>query len=312
MPVEAASSGPRDLLWLSALLAGLGPQARAARAALAGGEGPEARARTCIDGGSPALIAVHAPGRRTWEAHVMEPDAGDGERRSWHGMRWAPGGKHQALHRTLYRSRRGDAAVAARHAAAAHGPQALEHFERFHARLGPSGLIYSVGTDPEDGGGPRVAWQLDRHVDAAALVEGLLDLADWRQAVAAIGAVQGIDFVRGAGPWSISIAPAAPQRGVRIGSTRWARAVDDAEKRRRFAAWIGGLGGDGAYAAGLYQLLDEARPQGSLESIGRAVEVDLAAGSVIAARAYLAVPRAPHPRPPASAGLSERSELCLG
>jgi hypothetical protein len=73
-------------------------------------------------------------------------------------------------------------------------------------------------------------------------------------------------------------------------------------------SWIAGFGGDGAYAGAVYQLLADLRGSNGRSSVGRAIEVDVRAGMVGEAIAYLATPVALHIPPPADTGLTQRSD----
>lgn len=282
MKISVKSESRVDILWLSALLAGLGNEARDACDGLGRAGVRLPSGRMCIDGGASALLAITAPGRRSWEAHVLT--GMDVDRQDWAGRRLGPDGEAITFERRMYRGRGQIAVVEARHAAAAAGEVAAAYFERWHRSIGPFGRVYSVGRDSR--GGVRVAWQIDRHVDVAGLIAPLIGRGNWLAAVRSLDAVHGFDLARSSGPWSLSIDITAPASGWRLGSTRWAWALDGAAKRERLARWITAHGGDGGYACALHDLLSgyEARHAGS---IGRAVEVDVCEGSVTAATAYL-------------------------
>ena len=282
MKISVKSESRVDVLWLSALLAGLGSEARDVCEGLGRVGGRSSEGRMCIDGGASALVAVTAPGRRTWEAHVL---AGiDADCQDWTGRRLGPDGEQIYLERRMYRGRGQAAAVQARIAAAAHDAAASACFETWHRAIGPFGRVYSVGRDSR--GRVRIAWQIDRHVDVAGLLVPLIGRGNWLAAARSLNLVHGFDLVRSTGPWSLSIDVTAPALGWRLGSTRWAWALDVDAKRQRLAQWITTHGGDGGYACALHDLLSgyEARHPGS---IGRAVEVDVCEGSVVAATAYL-------------------------
>ena len=282
MKISVKSESRVDILWLSALLAGLGNEARDACDGLGRAGVRLPSGRMCIDGGASALLAITAPGRRSWEAHVLT--GMDVDRQDWAGRRLGPDGEAITFERRMYRGRGQIAVVEARHAAAAAGEVAAAYFERWHRSIGPFGRVYSVGRDSR--GGVRVAWQIDRHVDVAGLIVPLIGRGNWLAAARSLDAVHGFDLARSSGPWSLSIDITAPASGWRLGSTRWAWALDGAAKRERLARWITAHGGDGGYACALHDLLSgyEARHAGS---IGRAVEVDVCEGSVTAATAYL-------------------------
>ena len=282
MKISVKSESRVDILWLSALLAGLGNEARDACDGLGRAGVRLPSGRMCIDGGASALLAITAPGRRSWEAHVLT--GMDVDRQDWAGRRLGPDGEAITFERRMYRGRGQTAVVEARHAAAAAGEVAAAYFERWHRSIGPFGRVYSVGRDSR--GGVRIAWQIDRHVDVAGLIVPLIGRGNWLAAARSLDAVHGFDLARSSGPWSLSIDITAPASGWRLGSTRWAWALDGAAKRERLARWITAHGGDGGYACALHDLLSgyEARHAGS---IGRAVEVDVCEGSVTAATAYL-------------------------
>ncbi|MCJ8056669.1 hypothetical protein GB928_025180 [Shinella curvata] len=282
MKISVKSESRVDILWLSALLAGLGNEARNACDGLGRAGVRLPSGRMCIDGGASALLAITAPGRRSWEAHVLT--GMDVDRQDWAGRRLGPEGEAITFERRMYRGRGQVAVVEARHAAATAGEVAAACFERWHRSIGPFGRVYSVGRDSR--GGVRIAWQIDRHVDVAGLIAPLIGRGNWLAAARSLDAVHGFDLARSSGPWSLSMDVTAPSLGWRLGSTRWAWALDGAAKRERLARWITAHGGDGGYACALHDLLSgyDARHAGS---IGRAVEVDVCEGSVTAATAYL-------------------------
>lgn len=291
-----------DVLWLSALLAGLGAEAEAACGKLGAAAVRSGAGRMCIDGGASALIALGAPGPRQWEAHVL---CGiDAEHQHWVGTGVGFGGQSRLLERRLYRGR-GEAALnQARAVASARGEAALACFDRWHRGLGSFGRIYSVGRESPDC--VRIGWQIDRHVDVPVLIAPLIGQDNWNAAAQSLNAVHGFDLARTAGPWSLSVDVAAPERGWRLGSTRWAWALDDPAKRQRLSRWIEGHGGDAGYACALHDLLS-GHKAGRTGSIGRAVEVDVRDGSVVAAIAYLGARLAsPHGLPGHSGGSDRR------
>jgi hypothetical protein len=271
-----------DVLWLSALLAGLGSEAQDAYEGLGRAGARSSEGRMCIDGGASTLVAVTAPGRRTWEAHVL---AGiDADCQDWTGCRLGPDGEQVHLERRMFRGRGQAAVTQARIAAAAHDPAATACFETWHRAVGPFGRVYSVGRDSR--GCVRIAWQIDRHVDVAALLAPMIGQDNWIAAAHSLNLVHGFDLARSRGPWSLSIDVAAPTPVWRLGSTRWAWALEGAAKRQRLAQWIADHGGDGGYACALHDLLSGCEV-GKSGSTGRAVEVDVCEGRVVAATAYL-------------------------
>lgn len=308
MMAREVEQGSRvDVLWLSALLAGLGTQAEAACEKLGVAAVQSGAGRMCIDGGASGLIALAAPGPRLWEAHVLcGIDAGH---QHWVGTSVGPGGQSLSLERRLYRGR-GEAALdQARTMASAHGEAALGCFDRWHRSLGSFGRIYSVGREGTDC--VRVGWQIDRHVDVQALLAPLIGQNNWNAAARSLDAVHGFDLAHTAGPWSLSVDVAAPERGWRLGSTRWSWAIDDHAKRQRLARWIAGHGGDAGYACALHDLLC-GHKAGRAGSIGRAVEVDVRDGCVVAAIAYLGARLSPPDRLPGHSGGSDRRLTWVG
>jgi hypothetical protein len=303
-------AGPEDPLWLSALLAGLGSDAAAAAAELKL-RSAAGHQRMCIDGGANALIAVGAPGGRRWEAHILSAtDPIDG-RQDWQGVRIS-GTDSQILTRSMFRGRSGTAAQVAHAAAIRAGQAAVSRFERWHGLIGPQGRIYSVGNEPDDRGGARVAWQLDRHAPVLRIIADLAGEAGRDVAVTSLSAVHGFDLSATSGPWSVALSVAAPECGARIGSTRWAWAVEDAGKRDRLARWIHAHGGDAGYAAALHDLIAGIAPSGQTRTIGRAVEIDIVDGRVTGAIAYLGTACPPPAIAQAEAGLLGRSVIWPG
>lgn len=297
--------GGPDIMRLGPLLAGLGGNNSLARM---GASSAAARhdARMCIDGGASALIAVAAPGPRVWEAHVLASVDAEAGSQDWAGTRIGPERVAVSLERRLYRGRSHAPVAYAEAIAADHAGQALSTFRNVHRQIGPSGRIYSVGREHIGTRyGIRIGWQIDRHVDVRDLLSPLVGAGNWAAAASSLADVHGFDLQRAGGPWSLSLDIVAPERGWRVGSTRWARALDDTGKRKRLTQWIASHGGDAAYAGALHDLI-RGSADNPVKSIGRAVEVDVAGGQVIAAIAYLGTASLPSRHTPDNPAQSDR------
>jgi hypothetical protein len=92
------------------------------------------------------------------------------------------------------------------------------------------------------------------------------------------------------GPWSIQRLLHTDESRVRIGTTCWARTLEDAAKRRRLVALIHRLGGDARFAEGIYKLIESSVPHHLGSRIGRAVEIELAEDQIEEMEFYLCVP----------------------
>ncbi|WP_370942049.1 hypothetical protein AB5J62_23370 [Amycolatopsis sp. cg5] len=268
--------------FLAALLAGLGAQARAVADALPGLDDGETErdGRTCLDGGSAAVFGVGAPGGRVLDLQVRPDPVSTLNVQRWHGVTAAKGETTRRWERRLYLGHNAEAFT--------HAESIVDdRFAPLHARVGPFGRIYSVTEDPVLG--PEIGWQFDRDVR----VRDIVDPALWRLATPLLDDLHGFAVSRTAGPWSLAARFGPSGVRVSLGTSRWAYSVEDQAKRRRLAHWIDSLGGDGRHAEALYQLANGYRGDTRGVRIGRAaeVEVDLEAGQVATARAYLALPR---------------------
>jgi YD repeat-containing protein len=296
--MNAAATESPPLVRLAALLAGLGAHAEEVAADLAwpaaAGPAPTPGAgRTCVDAGAGAVLAVRAPGRRRFDVQVRRrPAAPPDGAELWDGLVAGSAGGVRRWSRTVWPGRPG-------------GP--APEPDRLSGVLSASGRVWSVERDAA-GRTTAVSWQLDRHAAVAEVLERAGVGGCWAPAAAAFDRLHGFAVSATAGPWSVSRRHHAPGGAplIRLGTTRWAWSVDDAGKRRRLAEWISAFGGDGAYAAALYDLLVGARTGRPLP-VGRAVELDLAGEAIVAVAAYLvalppaAVPAVPRP------SLAERS-----
>jgi hypothetical protein len=292
--LAAAPAAAPPVLHQAALLAGLGPRARDVLAALAAPT-PGTQGHTCIDAGAPAVLAVSAPGPRRFDVHTRGGAGGAGEH-EWSGVRAGRGTPDLRFRRTVFTGRTGRAAVAAEAAAGTIG--AAGEFRAVHRSLGPNGRIWSVTLEPWAAG---VSWQVDRGVHAATALRALGCAGIWETAAEAVADVVGALPDPASGLWSIGVVfTGAGPFTFRVGSSQWARLPDDDTKIARLAAWVERHGGDRPFAAAVYRLLLSARPRRCLRPIGRAVEVDVAAGRVVGTHAYLTVPGA-------SAGSTEGS-----
>jgi len=270
------------LVRLAALLAGLGAQAAGMAAELAwpaGAEPGRDASQSCVDAGAGVMLAVRAPGSRRFDAQVRRrAAAGPDGAEWWEGLAAGPDGVRRRWSRALWPGRTGGPAVAD---------------DRLSAVLSSSGRVWSVERD-EAGRTSAVSWQLHRH----AAVEDVLDRAGiggcWAPAAAAFDRLHGFPVSATAGPWSVSRRHDGPGPAplIRLGTTRWAWSLDDAGKRRRLADWISAFGGDGAYAAALYDLLVGARDGARPLPVGRAVEIDLVGDAIVAVAGYLVAPSA--------------------
>jgi hypothetical protein len=283
--MRAAPSSHLPILHQLALLAGLGPRASDVLGSLAAPL-PGAEGRTCIDAGAPAVLALRAPGRRRFDVHIRDRTSAANEHR-WTGVRTDPEGPDQRFRRWLFTDRAGRAAELATSAADHLG--AGDRIRAIHRSLGPLGRIWSLTVDAST---VEVSWQLDRDVPPEVALRAFGNPDAWPLAASVIDDVVDGGPRTGPGPWSVGVLlTGSPPTTVRVGTTRWARLPDDDDKVARLAAVVDRHGGDASFATAAYRLL-LAASRGTGHPAGRAVEVDVSAGHVLAAHAYLTVPTA--------------------
>jgi hypothetical protein len=287
MSVSENAASPEELLRHAALLAGLGERARPAvdeiRAAMAG----EADGgRTCIDAGSPLMIALLAPGGRGLRVLArLAPPAGAVA--PWLRFHQLPDGRLERWRSDAYL---GETAEAWQRALAAARLVAggEERLRRYHAALGPRGRIYSVSWSL--GSGPpraSVSWQLDRTSPPAEALAACGVGEAWPAAAEVFASLLGQPITPRMGPWSLLLPLEDDAPRVRVGTTRWARSLEDEGKRRRLSTMFTRLGGDGRFAEALYKLVASSGPAGPATRIGRAVELELAGSRPVALEVYL-------------------------
>lgn len=278
----------RDVVYYAALLAGVG--ARASQVSDEAADPLNAFAvdgRTCLDGGSVLMFSLSAPGGRGLRVLTRCGPAAGGIL-PWLCNHYPPTGP---VDRWAAENFVGEPPTAWEHArAVAERAGGLEAFRHVHAILGPFSHLCTVSWSLE-GEHPQawVGWQLDRTLPAS---EGLAAVGcgqAWPAAAAIWEALLGHPPDPRRGPWSISLLFGGEFR-LRLGSTNWARQIEEPEKRRRLATLVERQGGDRRFAEALYKLVESAFRKGRRRAIGRAVEVELAAGKVDSTEFYICMP----------------------
>jgi uncharacterized protein YuzE len=280
-----------ELLFCAALLAGLGPQARSITKELCVAASDSlSTGRTCIDAGSTLMFSLISPGRRSLRILSRSSDTGIEQSISrWLRMHYCTGKSPQ---RWIIEAFSGERAEAWQHALnlarTIGGETALR---RRHAALGPLGRIFNISYELEkEAPCGWVTWQLDRHISPSkALVAcGIEEV--WPTVVQCLQRLFGRAFSQEIGPWSIAWTLDENNPRMRVGTSMWARILEDTAKRSRLLDTVEHLGGDRPFAEALYKLLESAHPTEYTTRIGRAVEVELSANGVLAIEFYLSVP----------------------
>jgi hypothetical protein len=282
---------------------------------IAGGR-PTRLERSCVDAGSRLLVSVSAPQWRHLGLYQRVAEGGRPQVSRWSWWKGAAAsterdwgwrhvfiGEPPGVWDEVSLAVRGYAWDVARTGGS---EAALDVVSRWHATLGPAGRIYSLSV-PETGS-PWVAWHLDKRlpIDRALHACGV----DGSGGLAIIADLLGSDPSATGGPWSVAVASDGSR--WRLGTSRWAHNREDAGKHRRLASVVQNLGGDGRFAEAAYKLVIAAGEDALPARVGRAVEVEFAAGSGIPAGAefFLSVPgavgRREPDRPPA---VTRRVEL---
>ena len=264
------------LLYHAALLAGLGPHARAASEPPATPSGPGA-ARTCVDGGGRLMFALDAPGARALHTLRRTDDGAAPGVCRWLAERRMPRGETER--RAIATFPGDDTAAWACALDAAAAVDGIARLRRAHAALGPQARVFGVERTL---GAPEswVIWQLDRRADVSRALAASGAPESWAPLAELLARLTGRAPTRTGGPWSIA-RPLHADGPLSVGTTLWARVPEGHLKRRALAEAVEALGGDGRHAEALYRLLEQAAPA---RRIGRAVEVTLAGPHMLGAR----------------------------
>lgn len=274
-----------ELLYQTALLAGLGPCARSVAAEqMALLNTPAGDIRTCIDGGSRLMFALLAPAPRSLRVLTRSTATAAGVI-PWRRTHYLPDGGVERWYSETYNGEPPAAWTHARDAAEHAGD--LPTLRQIHASLGPHSRLYTVSWSLAEQK-PRawVGWQLDRTCPVNEALAALGYGSTWPAAAAWWAELLGFAPHPRRGPWSINLALGEGPR-LRLGSTNWARCAETGEKRRRLGALIERQEDDRRFAEALYQLIEAASPPGRPRAVGRAVELELLDGQVGLAEFYL-------------------------
>jgi hypothetical protein len=278
-----------DLLQCVALLAGLGGRAQAIVGELAGMAGSVACAegRTCIDAGSQLMFSLLARGGRNLRV-LTRTGASVGGVTPWLRVHQGASRRVERIHAETYVGE--PAAAWQRAIAAAQLVGGEDRLRRDQATLGPRGRIYSVAWSLDQGAPyAAVSWQLDRAAAPGDMLAACGVGAAWPVASELFKQLLGHPLLA-RGPWSIQRMLHTDAPRVRIGTTCWARTIEDVGKRRRLAALVYQLGGDARFAEGIYKLIESSGPHHLGSRIGRAVEIELVEDQLVEMEFYLCVP----------------------
>jgi hypothetical protein len=299
-PVAVAPApSPAELLQYLALFTGLGPEAGRVVAELhrseAGAAAPRRPQlhgtladRTCIDGGSEWMFSLLAPGSRALRVLSRTEPPSDGVSR-WTRVHYRAGGGARRWRVESYMGEPIAAWKRARTASRSVGGE--DRLRRYHAVLGPRSRIYSVAWSLDaEVREATVSWQLDRNSIPAEALDALGLGRTWPVAAGLLQALLGYPVTSRTGPWSVLLPLHQESPRVRIGTTRWARSLEEPAKRRRFTSVVGSLGGDRRFAEGLYKLIESASPSRGFRTIGRAVEVEVLGDELVGVEFYLCLP----------------------
>lgn len=287
-PLEQPKARAAQVLRYASLLCGLGPQTGEVTSGSDWGRtAPLAQGRTCIDAGSSLLLSVAAPGGRSLRA-VSRLGLPSKDIVIWQRFHKRAG---EPVERWRSESYLGEPADTwGRVESAARRVGGLERLRQAHSVLGPRGRIYNLSYGLGERLKATVSWQLDRFFRLDEALEQLGFKGAWGQAAGIWEDLLGFPASLRTGPWSVLIPLHDPGPRLRIGSTNWARRAEDVEKRRRLAALVEQLGGDGRYAEALYKLIEGAGRAGRRPAIGRAAEVEILGDQIVGAEFFLCVP----------------------
>ena len=286
-PPVQFESGLRDFLYTAALLAHLGPEARAAAAEIAAAIEPAGEpGRTCIDAGGRLMLSVAAPGGRSLRVLARCSTDAPGV------MRWRRWYRQAGASPELWISEAYGATPAAfeRASIAASRIGAGARLRRMQEILGLRARIYSVSWRTDGRDGATVSWQLDRSYRPQDALAALGFGTAWSAVPPVWQELLGFTPGPRSGPWSILLPLHGDEPRVRVGSTNWALKPEEPDKRRRLVRLIDRLGGDARYADAMYKLMESAVPPECRRAVGRAAEIDIVEGTVTGAEFYLCLP----------------------
>jgi hypothetical protein len=270
-----------NVLYCAALLSGVGENTVTLLNDL-GALGQSKEGRTCIDAGSQVMFSLLAPGARGLRVLVRVTD-GDENGTTWRRIYYRPDGSVEYWQTRVFIGEKAAAWEQAR--AAASQVDGEQRLKRYHAALGPHGHIYCVAWSDA---AVSISWQLDRGYPPEVALANSGLVGDWRAALETLRVLLGQYPSPRVGPWSITHYLHEDTPRVRIGTTSWARQIEDGAKRQRLAALFDQVGGDGRFAEGLYKLISSVSESNA--RIGRAVEVELVDGQVTAVECFLCLP----------------------
>jgi hypothetical protein len=280
----------QDLIFRTALVVGMGAQARpiAAEAVSGSSDIPEyGQGKTCIDAGGQLLLSLHSacPG----ELGIIRRISAQGEGiQHWlrsHYRRTPDGFEADRWHSAILT---GESAAGFDYVVRCVRDSGEEaRFRHVQARLGRFGRLRFAMKPVTPGRLPAwIGWQLDRYVSPATALDAIGEGTVWPEARSRMEAFLGMRLTDRSRPWSIAVEFGTGERTVRVGSTIWSRQPEDRAKRRRFVEQIEAIGGDGEGFEALYRLLLPDVP-GPLTRVGRALEIEFRDGRFVGVSALL-------------------------
>jgi hypothetical protein len=284
MPMTATMIEPIAPLVQAGLLAGLGAQAAAVADELAGLAPGDPSARTCVDDGGPLVLGVGAPGPRA--LHLEARAATTPGAVYWHGLRAAAGRPWRRWRTVTFV---GEPAGAWPEVLDwAHDAGREPALRAAHAALGGRARLFTVSDDPwldELWAG----WRLDGSYPPSQALRDAGHGQAWPAAFGLLRRLVGPALSERSHPWGLLLPLHQQAQRVRVATTVWSRVPEDATKHRRLAEAIDQLGGDGAFAEALYELLipGPSQPHG----VGRALIVELDGAEPVGLQALLRADR---------------------
>ena len=291
VPSPPAQTNPAThLLRNIGLLAGLGRQVESLTEQFACLEySAEKQGRTCIDGGSHMMFALLAPGDRSSLRLLNRTESATDSIMSWIRHYIQSGNKPECWQTDVLLGEPQDAWARAH--TLAKRVNALSRFQADHALLGPCGRICSLSWSLGDPTQAEISWQLDRSAPLERLLAELGLPEAWTQTRHIFETLLNFPVTTRSGPWSILRRLNVDGESVlRLGSSNWARSIEDDGKRRRLTKLIKHLGGDSRFAEALYKLLNAHQQGQRIQRVGRALELEWHNGQLTAAEFFLSVP----------------------
>jgi hypothetical protein len=267
----------QGLVFRAALLAGMGRQAQSIATAALPDTPPSTAAeqgKTCIDDGGRILFSLHSA--RPNELGVIRRMAGGTAGiQPWlrtHYRRTSDGIQVDTWQSCIFTGESQAQFTHVLHTVQESGDAC--RLRQIHAELGRCGRFIFAMRPTKPGCLPAwIGWKLDKHMHPSTALTALGWGALWPQARTLMQQFLGTPLTDHSRPWSIAVGFGAGRLLVRIGSTIWARQLEDRGKRRRLVNCMKDIGGDGRTAEALYKLLLPTSDE-PLTRVGRAIEIE--------------------------------------